>query len=89
LAKWAGIFLLGCLSADAMSMVSMVASTPADQACLTIGYLVGLALKAGLVDAVFANGTVLDSHVPTPQSYCVPLFDFNSLINLHLITIYF
>ena len=44
----------------------MVAGSPADETRLVVGYLVGLALKAGLIDAVLADGTVLYCYVPAP-----------------------
>ena len=92
LAEWACIFLLGGPSADAVSVVGVVASPPTDETCLTIGYLVGLAFEAGLVDAVLANGTIFNSYVPTPQGHSVPLLHFDSFVDLHLyhsITIYY
>jgi hypothetical protein len=84
LAERACIFLLGGPSADAVSVVSVVASPPTDETCLTIGYLVGLTFEAGLVDAVLTNGTIFNSYVPTPQGHSVPLLHFDSFVNLHL-----
>lgn len=66
-----------------MRVVGVVAGAPADHAGLTIGNLIGLTLKAGLVDAVLADGTVLHGHVPAPKGHCVPLLHFDALIDLH------
>ena len=83
MAEGAGVLLLGGPAANAMSVVSMIASAPADHASLAIRNLISLALKTGLVDAVFANGAVFHGHIPAPQRHCIPLFDFNALIDLH------
>jgi len=88
LAQRTGVFLLSGPATDAVRMVSVVASAPADHAALTVRYLVSLTLETGLIDAVLANGTVLNRHIPTPQRNGVPLFHFNTLIDLHATTYY-
>ena len=49
-----------------MRVVGVVAGAPGDHACLGVRNLVGLAFEAGLVDAVLADGAVLDGDVPAP-----------------------
>lgn len=66
-----------------MSVVGVVASAPRNHACLTIRNLISLALQTSLVDAVFADGAIFNSHVPTPQGDCVPLLDLDALVDLH------
>ena len=66
-----------------MGVVGVVAGPPADEAGLVVADLIGLALEAGLVDAVLADGAVLDGHVPTPEGDGVPLLDLNPAVDLH------
>jgi len=47
-------------------MIGVIAATPGYGAALTVRNLVGLTLKASLIDAVFADCAVLDSDVPAP-----------------------
>lgn len=83
LAERAGIFLLGSPATDAVGVVGVIACAPADHAALAVRDLIGLAFETGLVDAVFADGAVLDGYVPAPESHCVPLFDFYAFVDLH------
>ena len=76
-------FFLACPFVDAVSVVGVVAGAPGDGAAITFDYFIGLALEAGLVDAVFTDGTVFDGYVPTPQSDSIPLFNLYSFIDLH------
>ena len=87
LAEGTCVLLLSRPPAYAVSVVCVVAGPPADEAGFTIADLIGLALEAGFVDAVLADGTVLDSHVPTPQCHRVPLLYLDTTVHLHLITI--
>ncbi len=66
MAEWASIFLLGSPATNAMSVVSMVAGTPTDHTSFAVGDLISLTLEAGLINAVFADGAVLDGYVPAP-----------------------
>jgi hypothetical protein len=68
-----------------MSVVSMVTGSPTNKAGFVIRYLIGLTLQTGLIDTVLADGAVLYCNVPTPKCYRIPLFNFNTLIDLHLI----
>ncbi len=83
LTEGAGVFVLGRPATDAVSVVCVIAGTPTDQTGFAVSHLAGLAFETGLVDTVFAYGTVFDSHVPTPQGHGVPLFDLNTFIDLH------
>ena len=83
LAQRTSVFLLSSPPTDAVSMVGVIASTPTDHATFIVWDLVSLAFEAGLVDAVFADGAVLDCDVPAPEGDCVPLFDFNAFVYLH------
>lgn len=83
LTEGTGVLLLGGPAADAVGVVGVVAGAPTDHAALAVGDLVGLTLETGLVDAVFADGTVLDCYVPAPEGHCVPLFDLYALVDLH------
>ena len=83
MAERTSVLLLGGPSTDAVSVVGVVAGSPADEARLIVADLVGLAFKAGLVDAVLADGTVLDSNIPAPEGDCIPLLDLYAAINLH------
>jgi hypothetical protein len=87
LAEGAGVLLLRGPLADAVRVVGVVACAPGDHAGLAVGNLVGLALEAGLVDAVLADGAVLHRHVPAPQRHCVPLLHLDALVDLHQIII--
>jgi hypothetical protein len=84
LTEGAGVFLLGRPATDAVGVIGVIAGAPTDEASLTVRDLIGLALETGLVDGVFANGAVLDGHIPAPQSHRVPLLHLDALINLHL-----
>ena len=84
LAEWALGLLLTRPLVNAVSVVCMIAGSPGNSASITLADLAGLALETGFVDAVLADGAVLDGHIPAPKGHCVPLFDFNSLVNLHL-----
>lgn len=61
----------------------MVAGSPRYHAAFIIGDLIRLALEAGLIDAVLADGAVLDCHIPAPEGHGIPLFDLNPFIDLH------
>ena len=62
----------------------MIAGSPTYEAGLVFADLVSLTFETGLIDAILADGTVLDCHIPAPESNCVPLFDFDSTVDLHL-----
>jgi hypothetical protein len=83
LAERAGVLLLSGPSADTVSVVGMVAGSPRDHAAFIIGDLICLTLEASLIDAVLADGTVLNCHIPAPEGHCVPLLDLNPFIDLH------
>lgn len=83
LAERTGVFLLSSPFADAVSVVSMIACTPTNHTCLTVWYFIGLAFQTSFVDTVLTDGTILHSHIPTPQGYSVPLLNLNALIDLH------
>jgi hypothetical protein len=89
LAEGTGIFFLGGPATDAVGVVGVVAGAPADHAGFTVGYFIGLTLETGLIDAVFADGAVLNCYVPAPQCDGVPLFHLYPFVNLHIITYIF
>ena len=63
-----------------MEVESVVALTPSSGAVsLSFRHLRGLAVDAGLHDVVLADGAVIYMDVPSPQSYCIPLLDFEPL----------
>ena len=82
--QWTLGLLLTRPLVNAMSMVCVIAGSPGNSASFTLADFAGLALETGFVDAVLADGAVLDGHIPAPKGHCVPLFDFNSLVDLHL-----
>lgn len=71
-----------------MGVVGVVAGTPGNGTALALADLTGLALEAGLVDTVFADGAVLDRDIPAPESYGVPLFYLDPFVDLHLKILY-
>ena len=83
LAEWALGLLLARPLIDAVGMIGVVAGAPGDGASFILGHFVGLALQARLVDAVLADGAVLDGYIPAPQGHCVPLLYLNPLVHLH------
>lgn len=82
--KGTSVLLLTGPSADAMGVVGVVARTPGNHAGLALGDLVGLAFETTLIDTVFADGTILNGDIPTPKCNCIPLFNFDPLVNFHL-----
>ena len=84
LAKWTCIFLLSCPSTDTVSVIGVVAGSPTDEARLVITDLVSLAFETCLVNTILADCTVFNSHIPTPKCNCVPLFNFDTTVDLHL-----
>lgn len=66
---------------DAMEVEGMITDTPSHGTLLTGGRsLVGLALDAQIHDMVSADGTVVDDDIPSPESNCIPLLYFKSLL---------
>ena len=91
LAEWTGVFLLAGPSADTVGVVGVIAWAPRDHTWVALSFvdLIGLALEAAFVNAVFADGTIFNCDVPAPESNCVPLFDFNSFVDFHFESIGF
>lgn len=86
LTQRAVILLLVDPPGDAVSVVSVVASPPGNEASISgLGIrLCCLAFDACFVYSVLADCTVLDLNIPSPESHSVPLLYLDSLVNLHL-----
>lgn len=65
----------------------MVARPPWDHTGFSLSLLdfIGLTLETAFIDAVFTDGTIFYGYVPAPQGYGVPLFDFDSFVDFHLL----
>ncbi len=68
---------------NAVSVISMIATTPTYHTWFDLCTLVSLAIQAWFVYAILADCTILYCHIPTPECNCIPWFNFNSFIYLH------
>lgn len=84
LTKGTFCFFLACPFIYAMCVVGMIAWSPRNSASIAFYNFISLAFETCFINAILTDGTVLNRNIPTPQGNSIPLFNFDSLVNLHI-----